>query len=203
VTWCFDGIQVVPGWERFVRRLLDSENVEVFLSGSSARMLSREVATSMRGRALETVITPFSFREFARVRGAEWQRGRRVVGAAERSAWLALFDDYLEMGGFPEAGGLALPRERIGLLQGYVDSVLFRDVVERHGIGNIVALRALVRQLLRQAASHFSGTKSMRISNRSASGPRRRRCWPCSGTLKTPFSSSLCRWRLVPSGAGR
>ena len=50
VTWCFDEIQVVPGWERFVRRLLDAEKVEVFLSGSSAALLSREIATAMRGR---------------------------------------------------------------------------------------------------------------------------------------------------------
>lgn len=159
VTWCFDEIQVVPGWERFVRRILDSENVEVFLSGSSARMLSREVATTMRGRALETVITPFSFREFGRARGAELPGGRRLMAAAEKSAWLARFDDYVEIGGFPEAGKMELPRERISLLQGYVDSVLFRDVVERHGIANVVALRAFVRQLLRQAATPFSVSK--------------------------------------------
>lgn len=51
VTWCFDEIQVVPGWERFVRRTLDSEKVEVLISGSSAALLSREIATAMRGRA--------------------------------------------------------------------------------------------------------------------------------------------------------
>jgi predicted AAA+ superfamily ATPase len=56
VTWCFDEIQVVAGWERFVRRLLDTEKVEVFLSGSSAARLSREIATAMRGRAWEVVI---------------------------------------------------------------------------------------------------------------------------------------------------
>jgi len=159
VTWCLDEIQVVPGWERFVRRVLDEENVELFLSGSSARMLSREVATSMRGRALETVITPFSFREFARDRGVEWEADRRLVGAAETSAWLARFDEYVEIGGFPESGRMASGRERVALLQGYVDSVLFRDIVERHGIANVVALRAFVRQLLRQAATLFSVSK--------------------------------------------
>jgi predicted AAA+ superfamily ATPase len=61
VTWCFDEIQVVPGWERFVRRLLDTEKVELFVSGSSAALLSREIATAMRGRAWEVVIHPFSF----------------------------------------------------------------------------------------------------------------------------------------------
>lgn len=66
VTWCFDEIQVVPGWERFVRRLLDTEKVEIFLSGSSAALLSREVATSMRGRGWEVIIHPFSFAEVLR-----------------------------------------------------------------------------------------------------------------------------------------
>ena len=51
VVWCFDEIQLVPGWERFVRRLLDERRTEVFVSGSSAALLSREIASSLRGRA--------------------------------------------------------------------------------------------------------------------------------------------------------
>ncbi len=159
VTWCLDEIQIIPGWEKFVRRMMDSENVEVFLSGSSARMLSREVATTMRGRALETVITPFSFREFARSRGLTVPEASRVLSAAQQSAWLACFDQYLECGGFPEAGQESMKPHRIGLLQGYVDTVIFRDVAERHGIANLSALRAFVRQLLRQPASLLSVTK--------------------------------------------
>jgi len=69
VTWCFDELQVVAGWERFIRRLLDTEKVEVFLSGSSAALLSREIATAMRGRAWEVVIHPFSFEESLRHHG--------------------------------------------------------------------------------------------------------------------------------------
>ena len=159
VTWCFDEIQGIPGWETFVRRILDSENVEVLLSGSSARMLSREVATTMRGRALETVITPFSFREFVRSRGAALPTRNALISAAEQSAWLAHFDAYLEIGGFPEAGRESLRPHRVSLLQGYVDTVVFRDVAERHGIANLVALRAFVRQLLRHPASPLSVSK--------------------------------------------
>jgi len=159
VTWCLDEIQLVPGWERFVRRILDAENVEILVSGSSARMLSREVATSMRGRAMETVITPFSFREF--LRGRNWPDGapHRLPSGAERSALRAHFDAYLEIGGFPEAGAYAAARDRVGLLQGYVDTVLFRDVAERHQISNLPALRAFVRQLLRNPATMLSVSK--------------------------------------------
>ena len=159
VTWCLDEIQIIPGWERFVRRVLDSEKVEIFLSGSSARMLSREVATSMRGRAMETVITPFSFREF--LRGRNWPEGapQRLVSSAERSALRAHFDAYVEIGGFPEAGAYAAARNRIDLLQSYVDTVLFRDVAERHKVSNLPALRAFVRQLLRNPATRLSVSK--------------------------------------------
>jgi len=159
VTWCLDEIQIIPGWERFVRRILDSEKVEILLSGSSARMLSREVATSMRGRAMERVITPYSFREFLRGRG--WPEGasQGLVGSAERSMLRAHFDNYVEMGGFPEVGAYESIRDRVDLLQGYVDTVLFRDVAERHKVSNLPALRAFVRQLLRNPATLISISK--------------------------------------------
>ena len=69
VTWCFDEIQVVPGWERFVRRLIDSGQAEVFVTGSSAALLSREIATALRGRAWQVLIHPFSFEEALRHQG--------------------------------------------------------------------------------------------------------------------------------------
>jgi hypothetical protein len=155
VVFFFDEIQVVPGWETFVRRIMDSEKVEVFLSGSSARMLSREIATAMRGRATETIVFPFSFREFLQHHGIEAPTDPAFVPKTQRSKLERAFQDYLNCGGFPEAQGLA-DRDRISLLQGYVDTVVFRDVVERHGITNAVALRRLVRQLLGAAAGHFS-----------------------------------------------
>lgn len=158
VTWCFDEIQLVPGWETFVRRILDSENVEVFVSGSSARMLSREVATSLRGRALETVIQPFSFREFGRSAGLVPPTSG-LLGGPETSTWAACFDDYLRVGGFPELARAELRPRQPELLQGYVDAVVLRDVAERHAITNLVALRAFVRQLLRHPASLLSITK--------------------------------------------
>jgi hypothetical protein len=155
VTFFFDEIQVVPGWETFIRRMLDTEKVEVFVSGSSARLLSREVATALRGRATETIIFPFSFREYLRHHGIESPASPKFVPKAQRSRLERAFADYLATGGFPEAQGLSA-RDRVVLLQGYVDTCIFRDVVERHGITNVVALRRLVRQLLGAAAGQFS-----------------------------------------------
>jgi hypothetical protein len=155
VLWLLDEIQLVPGWERFVRRVMDSEKAEIVVSGSSARMLSREVHTSLRGRGMETVIRPFGFREFLRHRGEEPARPARQWTAAERSLVEKRFREFLVEGGFPEAQGLTAAL-RIELLQGYVDTVLFRDVVERFEVTQVAALRWVVRQCLRNAAGSFS-----------------------------------------------
>ncbi|MCK6479477.1 MAG: ATP-binding protein [Planctomycetes bacterium] len=158
VTWCFDGIHLVPGWERFVRRILDSEKVEVLLSGSSAALLSREVATSMRGRGWAVVLHPFGFEEALRHAGRAIPPPRRPATAAARSAIERALLDYLVAGGFPEAQGLD-PATRGKLLADYVDVAMIRDVLERHRVTQPTALRWLVRHLLGNAASLFSVEK--------------------------------------------
>lgn len=155
VWWLFDEIQLVEGWERFVRRVLDTEKVEVVVSGSSAKMLSREVHTSLRGRGIESVIRPFSFREFLRHRSEEPAGPVGCFTAAERSRVEKSFGEYLAIGGFPEVQGLGFGL-RVDLLQSYVDTVLFRDVVERHGVAHVVALRWLTRHCLKNPAGSFS-----------------------------------------------
>lgn len=155
VTLYLDEIQVVRGWEGFVRRVMDSERIDIVVSGSSAKLLSREIATSLRGRAMETPVFPFSFREFLRHRGAELPGDPTFLAKAMRSEVEMRFSEFLVAGGFPEAQGL-LPQDRLPLLQGYVDSVILRDVIERHGVSNVVALRHLTRQLLGAATGMFS-----------------------------------------------
>ena len=158
VHWFLDEIQLVPGWERFVRRVIDSEQVEIVVSGSSARLLSREVHTSLRGRGLATVIRPFSFREFLRHRGEEPQNEPLRWKPAQRSLLEQRFREFLHAGGFPEVQLLPAPL-RIELLQSYVDTVLFRDVLERYALSHVAALRWLVRQCLRNPAGSFSANR--------------------------------------------
>lgn len=158
VTWCFDEIQVVPGWERFIRRLLDSENVEVLLSGSSATLLSRELATAMRGRAWPVVLHPFSFAEYLEHHGESVPGRLDLLSAQDRSRLEAALRNYLVCGGFPEAQGLDT-ETRHRLLADYVDVAILRDVVERHGVTNVAGLRWMVRQLLGSPAGLFSVEK--------------------------------------------
>jgi predicted AAA+ superfamily ATPase len=153
-----DEIQVVSGWELFARRLLETENVKLFLSGSSARLLSREVATSMRGRAMEVLVHPFSFREYLRHLQHEPDTEGDRLTKSQRSMIEKDLRDYLSLGGFPEAVG-ASSRDRSELLRGYVDAVLLRDVIERFEVTHPLVLRWMVRQLLANAAGSFSINK--------------------------------------------
>lgn len=157
-TIYLDEVQVVDGWATLVRRLLDEGGTEIFVSGSSARLLSREVSTSLRGRSMEVLMHPFSFRESLRHAQREpmlaWN-DLDNVGRAELDAQLRR---YLETGGFPEAQ-TAAKRDRVALLSGYVDVMVLRDVIDRHKVSNPDALRRLQRHLLSNPGALFSVSK--------------------------------------------
>lgn len=150
----FDEIHNVPGWEQFIRRLVDAGSARIVVTGSSSRLLSSEIATSMRGRSLATELLPFSFQEALAHAGIE-RPDRWPPPAGVRSLLENRFLSYLETGGFPEVQSVG-PEHRRRILQDYVDVVVFRDVVERHAISNIPALRWLVRRLLRSPGMRLS-----------------------------------------------
>ena len=158
VTFFLDEIQRISGWESFIRRILDEEKIEIFLSGSSSKLLSREIATSMRGRALESTLYPFSFREYLRHIGLEPDGLWETIPKKTRTLLNSKLSEYLEQGGFPEALGIK-SRDREMLINGYVDIALLRDVIERYNVSNPIALRWLIRHLLMNAAGFFSINK--------------------------------------------
>ncbi|MEX2531278.1 MAG: ATP-binding protein [Gemmatimonadota bacterium] len=160
-TVYLDEVHVVEGWEAAVRRLLDSPDTRVFISGSSADLLSREVHTSMRGRSMEVLVHPFSFREALRHTGHEPTSDWGRLGEDERASIDQALRTYLETGGFPEAQGIEA-RDRIPLLKGYVDVMVLRDVIERHNVTNVEALRRLQRHLLANPAGQFSVSRFYR-----------------------------------------
>jgi len=155
-----DEVQNVPRWELFVRRVMDKENVQVFLTGSSSRLLSGEIATALRGRSITYHIFPFSFREFLRVRGIEV---KKYLSSGDRARIMHGLNEYMRFGGFPEIVMSEREETKLRILKEYVDTMLMRDVVERYGIKNIRVLRILFNSLI----SSFSSTFSVnRFSNR-------------------------------------
>jgi uncharacterized protein len=152
-VYCFfDEIQSVPGWEPFVDRLMRTEKCEIYITGSSAKMLSKEIATQMRGRALSWEMFPFSFREFLNYKGIEKEDS---LSTKKRLIVQKAFEEYWETGGFPEVLGLSR-RLRIKIHQEYFHTILFRDLVERHDISHPKAVTDLAHRLIDNTASLFS-----------------------------------------------
>jgi len=153
----FDEIQNVPGWEHYLRRLVDNENLQIAVTGSSAKLLSREIATSLRGRSISTEIFPFSFMEALRHEGIVSKHPVRP-GAKQRALLENRLKNYLRKGGFPEVQSVS-EEYHTRILQEYVDVVVLRDVVERYQVGNVLPLRYLIRHLLASPATLFSINK--------------------------------------------
>ncbi|MCD6497031.1 MAG: ATP-binding protein, partial [Deltaproteobacteria bacterium] len=123
-----------------------------YITGSSARMLSKEIATQMRGRALSWELFPFSFREFLDYKQID------VTGHLSTKKRLLVqkaFEDYWETGGFPEVIGLDR-HLRVKIHQEYFQAVLFRDLVERHDISHPKAVKDLAHRLIDNTASLYS-----------------------------------------------
>jgi hypothetical protein len=148
----FDEIQAAPGWEPFVDRLMRTEKCEVYLTGSSARMLSKEIATQMRGRALSWEIFPFSFKEFLDYKGIG---SDGALSTKKRLLVQKAFEEYWETGGFPEVAGLSR-QLRIKIHQEYFHTILFRDLVERHDVSHPKAVTDLAHRLVDNTASLYS-----------------------------------------------
>jgi predicted AAA+ superfamily ATPase len=148
----FDEIQVIANWEPFLDRLLRTEKCEVFITGSSAQMLSKEIATQMRGRALSWEMFPFSFREFLDFKGIE---SNGALSTKKRLMVQKAFEEYWQKGGFPEVAGLDR-QLRIKTHQEYFNALLFRDLVERHDISHPKAVADLAHWLVDNTASLYS-----------------------------------------------
>jgi len=142
-----DEVQNVPGWERWVRRMYD-DGFKFFITGSNARLLSRELASSLTGRHLQLPMYPFSFGEFLEFRKFGFRKEDFYL--TERRAVLARhFSQYLKLGGFPEF--LKFGRKEI--LQGYFNDIVQRDVAQRHAIRDIRQLKELARYLITNAGN--------------------------------------------------
>lgn len=137
----FDEIQNVEGWEHFARRLANKK-YHVYITGSNAKMLSRDIQTVLGGRFLDALIYPYTFAEYLEAKGValenEWQYGR------QRAIVQQAFADYMKWGGFPE---LLLFRNKRNWLNGLYEKILLGDIIQRNKVKNEMALRLTMKRL--------------------------------------------------------
>ena len=139
----FDEIQNISGWERWINRLYEFEDVKIFITGSNASLTSSSISTSLTGRNRQIQNHTFSFMEYL------WLLGLEVV---ERDFYLPeriieikrAFGDYLKLGGFPEV----LKNNDVTLAEQYFRDIIHRDVVSRYNIRNVKEIRALSLYLI-------------------------------------------------------
>ena len=149
-----DEVQSAPGWERWVRRLCDTEDVSIFVTGSSSRLLTRDLSSAMRGRSVTFEVFPLGFREFLAFRDVRYE----PYNVRSESRTRAAFEDYLRWGGFPEVV-LAGPAMRPLILDEYASVMPHRDLVERNAIRNEALMHAFLRHCFRNTASLLSLSK--------------------------------------------
>jgi len=151
----FDEVQLLPGWETFLRRVADTVSGRLFVTGSSATLLSREIATALRGRTVAWELLPLSFAEFAAFSGVDAADTHSSRG---QNRLAALFDVFLRHGGYPQAVG-ATEDLRLRMLQSYVELTIFRDVIERHTVARANVAKDMLKRLLANSARVFSVNK--------------------------------------------
>lgn len=147
----FDEIQNVEGWENFARRLAN-QKYQVYITGSNAKMLSREIATTLGGRFWNATVYPYSFSEYLKAAGISlsrnWEYGKQSAEVSKQ------FDDYFLYGGFPELTGIVAKRMWLNDIYG---KIFFSDLVVRNKVRNEEALGLLVKRLaegVKQPVSH-------------------------------------------------
>lgn len=141
-----DEIQNVPRWEQWVRARSDTENIKIFVTGSSSQVLSPEIGTKLTGRQISFTIFPLSFQEYLHFQ--DMPLGTEQEYYAHKASVRKAFTDYLQYGGFPEVALKSDFEEKELLLKQYFEDIIYRDVVARYEIRDTLTLKNLAVYLL-------------------------------------------------------
>ncbi|HEY4789610.1 MAG TPA: ATP-binding protein, partial [Bacteroidales bacterium] len=153
----FDEIQNIVGWERFIRRLHD-QGSKVYITGSNARMLSRELGTHLTGRYIQLELYPFSFSEFTAINQITYNQ--EFLTTTEGIATLRRhFNEYLESGGMPEY----LKTRNKEYLKTLYEGILYRDILTRHNLTKEREIKELLYFIAGNVAKEATQTSLAKI----------------------------------------
>lgn len=167
-----DEVQNIKNWEKWVRRTMEKENVQIVMTGSTSSLLKTEVSTALTGRSLTLEVFPLSFHEFLKFKGVVLEDQLDVV--KNKAKIERLFIEYLQFGGFPRVvleEDEFLKRE---MLKELFDGIVMRDIVFRHGFRDVNSVK-LVAEL---AINSFSSLKSVSSLRNELAGILKRKVSP-------------------------
>lgn len=140
INFFFDEIQNIENWEKFIRRIDDTLNCGVFLTGSSSKFLSKEIATSLRGRTISFEVFPLNFSEYLTFNNID----KNYYSSKNRAQIINTFDKYLRNSAFPELLYVS-EIEKPKILKEYLDLIIYNDVIERYNISNLFLIKYLIK----------------------------------------------------------
>jgi predicted AAA+ superfamily ATPase len=152
-----DEIQNIPEWERWVRARNESENIKIFITGSSAKLFSRELGTLLTGRHLVFSVFPLNFREYLQFRNVPLPHQTALISPPKTIQHQLL--QFMQWGSFPAVILAQDDEQREELLRRYFDDILYKDVALRHSIRDLNTLRNFAAHLLTQTGSLLSFTR--------------------------------------------
>ncbi len=148
----FDEIQSMKNWEIGLRQIYETKKYHIFVTGSSAKLLSRELATQLRGRTITYYLYPLSFREFLNLKDINFKK--KLLTSDDKNKIIFEFNNYFNIGGYPQ---IVLEKEIKDLIiRDYKDLVLFRDLVERYSLKNIYVVKRFFEYLITSFAKEIS-----------------------------------------------
>jgi hypothetical protein len=151
----FDEIQNIDGWDLWVRRL-NERGFKIYITGSSSKLLSREISTHLAGRSLTYLVYPLSFAEFLTSKGVKYGEQELYSKPGEFNR---LVTEYMEFGGFPEVVAAETKEDKLRILRSYYDAIIFRDIIDRYKVKDINTLSVTLRYAVGTYSKHFSVSK--------------------------------------------
>ncbi len=149
-----DEIQELERWESFLYSLIEKKKYTIFFTGSNSKLLSKEIATQLRGRAITRVVFPFSFKEFIKLEGFKLSKYPTSI---ELAKLIHLLDKFINFTGFPN---VLIDKINPKLFfKDYLDLIIFKDLVERYGIENVHVLKLFILRAISNFAREFSINK--------------------------------------------
>ncbi len=150
----FDEVQALNNWQKAVYTLYEKKRYYIFITGSSSKLLSKEIATQLRGRSITTKIYPFSFKEILSLERIE---RKKYYSSYEIGKIKNLVRTHIEKGSFPD---IALGHIRPSTFyRDYLDLIVYKDIIERYGVKNRYVLEFLIRSVISSHAKIFSVNK--------------------------------------------
>ena len=156
-----DELQEIDGWERAVNDLMESCDVDIYVTGSNSKLMSGEISTYLTGRYVSIPVYTLSLREYIEFKKKDPSDARNV------------FDEYIQYGGFPVIGISNFDtRSAYQIVEGIYASVITRDISKRHQIRNKELFDRVVRFIIENVGMTFSASsivKFLKSENRSLS----------------------------------